>query len=64
MGLSVALDHIIRTFCFHRWEKWSKPFTGTWVLHHYEENSTSTEGYMTQRRTCLKCGRVSYRKCK
>ncbi len=63
MGLStVALDHIIRTFCYHRWEKWSKPFTGTWVLG--GEHLHETEGYMSQRRTCLKCGRVSYRKCR
>lgn len=61
MGLStVALDHIIRSFCFHRWEKWSKPFQGTWV----DPDSHETEGYMSQRRTCLKCGKVSYRKCR
>ena len=51
---------IRRTFCFHAWELWSEPFTGTWVVDVNHE----TEGYMTQKRRCRKCGRVSYRKCR
>ena len=60
----IVKGRIIRTFCWHEWEKWSDPFTGTWVHRHFDDEGTSTEGYMTQRRTCEKCGRVSYRKCK
>lgn len=55
------IERVIRTFCFHEWEKWSKPFTGTWVTG---DMTHETEGYMTQRRTCTKCGKVSYRKCR
>ena len=54
------IERIIRTFCWHEWGKWSEPFTGTWVLG---TELHETEGYMTQKRKCLKCGRVSYRKC-
>ena len=52
---------IRRTFCFHAWEMWSEPFTGTWVLG--GDQLHETEGYMTQKRKCTKCGRVSYRRC-
>jgi hypothetical protein len=55
-------ERIIRTFCWHSWEKWSTPFCGTWVDHTEEDEKTF--GLMTQRRTCKKCGRVSYRKCR
>ena len=55
-------ERIIRTFCWHDWEKWSTPFCGTWVDHTEEDEKTF--GLMTQRRTCKKCGRVSYRKCR
>ncbi len=52
-------ERIIRTFCFHAWGKWSDRFQGTWV----DPVEHSTEGYMSQKRTCKKCGRISYRKC-
>ncbi len=55
-------ERIIRRFCWHEWEMWSEPFTGTWVLGGEEPHGT--EGYMTQRRKCTKCGKVSYRKCR
>jgi hypothetical protein len=54
------IAHRIRRFCWHAWELWSEPFTGTWIM---DENH-KTEGYMTQKRRCQKCGRVSYRKCR
>ncbi len=56
------IQRISRSFCFHEWEMWSEPFTGTWVLG--GEQPHETEGYMTQKRKCRKCGRVSYRKCR
>ncbi len=52
---------LIRTFCFHSWDKWSTPFCGTWANN--EEAEEKTFGRMTQRRTCEKCGQVRYRKC-
>jgi len=55
-------EYVIRTFCWHDWEKWCTPFCGTWVDH--TEEAEKTFGLMTQRRTCKKCGRVSYRKCR
>jgi len=58
-------ERVIRTFCFHDWEKWSEPQTMTWVVGDHEagEVYTKTEGYMSQRRACKKCGKVKYRKC-
>lgn len=60
------MSALIRTFCWHSWEKWSDPFTGTWT-HREELDGTVTNevvsGYMTQRRMCTKCGKVVYRKC-
>ncbi len=53
-------ERIIRRFCWHEWTLWSEPFTGTWVT----DAEHGTEGYMTQKRKCTKCGRVSYRKCR
>jgi hypothetical protein len=59
-------DALIRTFCWHGWEKWSTPFTGTWTTREVLGDETTQEivtGYMTQRRMCTKCGKVVYRKC-
>ena len=52
-------EHIIRTFCWHMWNKWSTPQTMTWV--NYE--TSESYGVMCQRRECGKCGKVRYRKC-
>lgn len=59
----IVKGRIIRTFCWHSWEKWSDPFTGSWT-DPTEPSEEPARGYMTQRRTCKKCGRTSYRKCK
>ncbi len=56
----------IRTFCWHKWGKWSDPFTGTWTHREVMGDETTSEtitGYMTQRRMCDTCGKVVYRKC-
>lgn len=58
--------------CWHDYEKWSDPFQGTW--NHYGDETDQlvdkianrapmTVVFMTQRRTCKKCGKVQYRKC-
>ncbi len=57
---------LIRTFCWHDWKKWSKPFTATWTHREVLDGEMTKEivtGFMTQRRNCQKCGRVVYRKC-
>ena len=57
---------IIRTLCWHKWERWSEPFQGTWVHSNTfgdVEAEVTTVKYMTQRRTCEKCGKLVYRKC-
>ena len=57
---------LIRTFCWHKWEKWSTPFTGTWTHREVLDGDVTNEvvtGYMTQRRMCDTCGKVVYRKC-
>jgi len=54
-------DLIIRTFCWHNWEKWTEAFKGVWV--HKDEFGETTFEYMSQKRTCKKCGRTKYRKC-
>ena len=57
---------IIRTFCWHHWDKWSEPFQGEWihreVMGNVETNETVVK-YMSQRRMCESCGKVVYRKC-
>ena len=61
----IVKGRIIRTFCWHNWEKWSDPFCGTWTNpEEPAESESASRGYMSQRRTCKKCGRVSYRKCR
>jgi hypothetical protein len=60
------MSALIRTFCWHGWEKWSDPFTGTWTHREVLDGDVTNEivtGYMTQRRMCTKCGKVVYRKC-
>ena len=60
------MSALIRTFCWHGWEKWSDPFTGTWTHREVMDGDVTNEvvtGYMTQRRMCTKCGKVVYRKC-
>lgn len=59
----IVKGRIIRTFCWHKWEKWSTPFCGSWIDPESPPEADA-KGYMTQRRTCKKCGRVSYRKCR
>lgn len=60
MDLSMSVPKILRRFCWHSWARWSEPFIGTWVT----QDTIDGQGYMSQKRQCLKCGRVSYRKCK
>lgn len=55
------MSALIRTFCWHSWEKWSEAFQGTWV--HKDEMGETVCKYMSQRRTCTKCGKTRYRKC-
>lgn len=60
------MSTVIRTFCWHDWEKWSDPFQGSWTHRDQwgeEDVTETTVKYMTQRRMCKKCGKVRYRKC-
>ena len=57
---------ILRTFCWHKWNKWSDPFTGTWTHREVLDGETTNEvvtGYMTQRRMCDTGCKVGYLKC-
>jgi hypothetical protein len=47
--------------CFHKWEKWSVPFTSSCTKDSGHFGEVVSYSIIQQQRTCTKCGVVSAR---